>query len=91
MNKQEFVEQVAFASNLTKAQAKAAVDGVITSIEAALRDGNPVVLMGFGTFEVVKRPARTGRNPQTGEPVQIAESKSIKFRAGSSLKKAVRP
>lgn len=91
MNKQQLIEHVAFASDLTKAQAKAAVDGITSVIEDALSNGEPVVLMGFGTFEVTERPARIGRNPTTGAALDIAASKGVKFRAGTALKKAVRP
>ena len=89
MNKTELVDSVAEASGLTKADAARAVDGVISSITGALRSGDTVALTGFGTFEVRSRAARTGRNPKTGEALQIAASKAPGFKAGKALKDAV--
>ncbi len=89
MNKADLVDSVAEASGLTKADAARAVDGVISSITGALRSGDTVALTGFGTFEVRSRAARTGRNPKTGEALQIAASKAPGFKAGKALKDAV--
>lgn len=89
MNKQELIDAVAFASDLPKAVAKKAVEAVTAVIETAMTEGQSVTITGFGTFEVATRSARIGRNPATGAPVDIAESKSVKFRAGKNLKEAV--
>lgn len=91
MNKQELIDQVSVVSGLNKAQSKLAIDSVTAVIEASLAEGEPVVLVGFGSFEVTERPARIGRNPSTGVAMDIPASKGIKFRAGTALKKAVRP
>ncbi|MGD1523985.1 HU family DNA-binding protein [Vibrio owensii] len=89
MNKTELVAQVQEKGELTKAQASKAVDAVFSSITDALRDGDNVQLIGFGTFEVRTRAARTGRNPKTGEEIQIAESKNVALKAGKQLKDAL--
>ena len=89
MNKNEFIEAVAGASDLSKADAGRAVDAVIASVTKALKGGDSVTLVGFGTFEVRKRGARTGRNPRTGEAINIAASNNPAFKAGKALKDAV--
>ncbi len=89
MNKNELVASVATASGLSKADAGRAVDGVIGAITGALKSGGDVRIVGFGTFSVANRKATTGRNPRTGEPIQIKASKMPKFKAGSPLKDAV--
>ncbi|THB65874.1 MAG: HU family DNA-binding protein [Gammaproteobacteria bacterium] len=89
MNKSELVEAVAQSSELTKAAAAKAVDGVIEAITTALKEGDQVTLIGFGTFLVRERAARTGRNPRTGEEIQIAASNVPSFKAGKALKDAV--
>ncbi len=89
MNKNELVTSVAEASGLSKADAGRAVDGVIGSITGALKSGGDVRIVGFGTFSVANRKATTGRNPRTGEPIQIKASKMPKFKPGSPLKEAV--
>ena len=89
MNKNELVASVAEASGLSKADAGRAVDGVIGSITDALKSGGDVRIVGFGTFSVANRKATTGRNPRTGEPIQIKASKMPKFKPGSPLKDAV--
>ena len=89
MNKNELVASVAEASGLSKADAGRAVDGVIGSITGALKSGGDVRIVGFGTFSVANRKATTGRNPRTGEPIQIQASKMPKFKPGSPLKEAV--
>ncbi len=89
MNKAEFVEAVAAKSDMSKTDAASAVDAVLDSVADALKQGNQVTLVGFGTFLVRKREARTGRNPRTGEPLEIAASNVPSFKAGKALKDAV--
>lgn len=89
-NKQELVDSVAKATGLTKKDAVASVDAVFASIEAALKKGEKVQLIGFGNFEVRDRAARKGRNPQTGEEIKIAASKVPAFKPGKALKDAVK-
>lgn len=89
MNKNDLVAAVADASDLTKADAAKAVDAVFDTITGSLQGGSDVRLVGFGTFSVVNRKATTGRNPRTGETIQIAASKQPKFKAGKGLKDAV--
>jgi DNA-binding protein HU-beta len=90
MTKSEFVDQVASKSGLSKKDAGTAVDAVLNSLEDALRSGDEVSFTGFGKFHVAQRGAREGRNPRTGETMQIAASKVPRFTAGSGLKKAVK-
>ena len=89
MNKNDLVASVAEQTGLSKADATKAVDSVFDSITAALKTGDEVRLVGFGTFVVSKRAASEGRNPRTGEKIQIAASKQPKFKAGKGLKDAV--
>ena len=89
MNKNDLVSAVADAAGLTKADAGRAVDGVFESITSALKSGGDVRIVGFGTFSVAQRAATTGRNPRTGETIQIKASKQPKFKAGAPLKDAV--
>ena len=89
MNKSELVEAVAAATNSSKSEAQASVDAVINAITDALKKGDKVSLTGFGTFEVRNRAARTARNPQTGEAIQVKASKAPAFKAGKALKDAV--
>jgi DNA-binding protein HU-beta len=89
MNKNDLVSAVADAAGLSKADAARAVDAVFDSITKALKKGGEVRLVGFGTFSVAKRAARTGRNPQTGATIKIKASKQPKFKAGAALKEAV--
>jgi len=89
MNKSDLVAAVAEASNLSKADATTATDAVFDTITAALKDGDNIQLTGFGAFSVSDRAAREGRNPSTGETIQIAASKQAKFKAGKGLKDAV--
>ena len=89
MNKNDLIASVAHSSELTKADAGRAVDAVFASIEGALKGGDEVRIVGFGTFSVAHRAATTGRNPRTGETIQIAASKQPKFKAGAPLKEAV--
>ncbi len=90
MNKVELINAVAAKTGFSKKDADKAVNAVIGSIEDALKAGEKVQLIGFGTFEVKERAARTGRNPQTGAAVEIAASKVPAFKAGAALKKALK-
>lgn len=90
MNKSELVDAVAAAADISKASAGNAVDAVIDSITAALKDGDQVSLVGFGTFKTSDRAAREGRNPRTGETIKIAASRVPTFKAGKALKDAVK-
>ncbi|NFA03601.1 HU family DNA-binding protein [Weissella cibaria] len=89
-NKQELVNDVATTTGLTKKDATAAVDAVFASIQDTLAKGDKVQLIGFGNFEVRTRAARKGRNPQTGEEIEIAASKIPAFKPGKALKDAVK-
>lgn len=89
MNKSDLIDQIAASTDISKAAAGRALDATIDSITDALKDGEQVVLVGFGTFQVKDRAARTGRNPRTGETIQIKASKSPGFKAGKVLKDAV--
>ena len=89
-NKQELVTDVATATGLTKKDATAAVDAVFASIQDTLAKGEKVQLIGFGNFEVRHRAARKGRNPQTGEEIEIAASKIPAFKPGKALKDAIK-
>ena len=90
MTKQEFVDAVAAKAELSKKDATAAVDAVLSTIEDTLKGGDEVSFTGFGKFSVSERGAREGRNPRTGESMTIAASKVPRFSAGSALKKAVK-
>ncbi len=89
MNKGDLIEVVADDAGLSKADATRAVDALIGAVTKALKSGNDVSLVGFGTFAVKNRAARQGRNPRTGETIQIAASKVPGFKAGKALKDAV--
>jgi DNA-binding protein HU-beta len=89
MNKSELVDAVANAANLSKADAGRAVDAVVNSITSALKKGQQVSVVGFGTFSVKHRAARAGRNPRTGETIKIQASNVPGFKAGKALKDAV--
>jgi nucleoid DNA-binding protein len=89
MNKGDLINEVAKVVS-TKKEAQEAVDCVFSSITNALKKGDAVTVVGFGTFKVTKRKARKGRNPQTGEEIKIKASKAPKFTSGKSLKEAVR-
>jgi DNA-binding protein HU-beta len=89
MNKNDLVGVVAENAKVTKAQAAEAVDALFDAITGALKAGDEVRLVGFGTFVVSKRKASTGRNPATGEPLKIAASNQAKFRPGKGLKDAL--
>jgi DNA-binding protein HU-beta len=89
MNKNDLISQVAGDSGLSKADATKAVDAVLDNIAGSLSNGGEVRLVGFGTFSVTHRKATTGRNPRTGESIQIKASNQPKFKAGKALKDAV--
>lgn len=89
MNKAELIEAMASESGLSKADAKKALDSFIDVTSNALKKADRVALVGFGSFSVSKRNARTGRNPQTGKEIQIPEKNVIKFKAGAELSDAV--
>ena len=89
MNKSELIQAIAEQTSLSKADAKNALNATLTSIQSSLAKGESVVLTGFGNFEVRQRAARTGRNPKTGEAVDIKASKAPAFKAGKVLKEAV--
>ncbi len=89
MNKSELVAHIATSAGLTKAQATAALQAFETSVIDTLANGGEVTLIGFGTFKVTDRAARTGRNPKTGEEIQIVASKVPTFKAGKAFKEAM--
>ena len=89
MNKAQLVDAIAAEAKLTKVDAKKALDAFVNSTSKALKKGDRVALVGFGTFSVAKRAARTGRNPQTGKAIKIAAKKVAKFSVGAELKKLV--
>jgi len=91
MNKAEFIEAVAGAADLSRADAGRAVDAMVSVITNALKKGDSVTLVGFGTFDVRKRAARTGRNPRTGAEIQIPERVAVKFAAGKALGDTLHP
>jgi len=90
MTKAELIDKMTQDAGTTKAQAGKALDSLIDGIKKSLKKGNKVTLVGFGTFSVAKRKARTGRNPQTGEKIKIKASKNPKFTAGKAFKDAVK-
>lgn len=89
MNKAELIDAVAAAADISKAAAARSVDTVLEVITESLKSGNAVTLVGFGTFNTRRREARTGRNPRTGEPIQIGASNLAVFKAGKALKDAL--
>jgi DNA-binding protein HU-beta len=89
VNKTELIDAIAASADLPKAAAGRALDAMVDAITAALQKNDQVVLVGFGTFAVKDRAARTGRNPQTGKPIEIAAAKIPSFRPGKALKDAV--
>ncbi|HKK10370.1 MAG TPA: HU family DNA-binding protein [Bacteroidales bacterium] len=89
MNKAELIEAIASKADLTKADAKKALDAFIDATSDTLKKGDRVALVGFGSFSVAKRAARTGRNPKTGEEMQIPAKKVVKFKPGAELAKIV--
>lgn len=89
MNKGEFVEKIREKTGFTVKQSESAYKAFVETVIEGLRDGEKISLTGFGTFDIGERPAREGRNPQTGETIQIAASKSPRFKAGKGFKDAV--
>ena len=89
MNKADLVEKIAAAQGISKTAAGGAIDTIVSSVTGALKKGNRVALVGFGTFAVSQRKARNGRNPQTGGAIKIPARKVVKFNAGVELKKAI--
>ena len=85
MNKAELIDAIANESGLSKADSKKALDAFVSATSAALKENDRISLVGFGSFSVSERAARTGRNPQTGKEIQISSKKVIKFKAGSDL------
>jgi DNA-binding protein HU-beta len=90
MNKAELVDSIAAEAKISKADAKRALDAFITSTAKALKKGDRVALVGFGSFSISKRSARTGRNPQTGKEIKIPAKKVVKFKAGADLSSKVK-
>ncbi|MDZ5601760.1 HU family DNA-binding protein [Pseudomonas sp. RP23018S] len=89
MNKSELIDAIAASADIPKNTAGKALDAVLESVTGALKQGDDVVLVGFGTFTVKERAERTGRNPQTGNPIKISAAKVPNFKAGKGLKDAV--
>ena len=89
MNKAQLIDAIAADSGLTKADAKKALDAFVKATAGALKKGDRVALVGFGSFSISDRSARTGRNPQTGKPITIAAKKVVKFKPGSDLNDSV--
>jgi nucleoid DNA-binding protein len=89
MNKSELIDAIAAKTGSSKADAARSLDGTLEAITDALKEGEQVVLVGFGTFKISHRAARTGRNPQTGETIEIKASNSVSFKTGKSLKEEV--
>ncbi|WP_371322780.1 HU family DNA-binding protein [Dechloromonas sp. ZY10] len=89
MNKTELIDQIATSAEISKAAAARALDATVEAVKTALKNGDTVNLIGFGTFYVGERAARTGRNPRTGKTLEIKAAKSPKFRAGKGLKDAI--
>jgi DNA-binding protein HU-beta len=89
MNKAELIDAIANESGLSKADAKKALDAFVNATSAALKGGDKISLVGFGTFDVSKRSERNGRNPKTGEVITIAAKNTVRFKAGSDLSNSV--
>ncbi len=89
MNKAELIDAIASKASLSKADAKKALDAFVDTTGEALKKGDRVALVGFGSFAIAERGARTGRNPQTGQPITIQAKKVVKFKAGSDLASSV--
>ncbi len=89
MNKGDLINKIAEDANLTKSQASEAVNTILSSIGETLKDGDKVSLVGFGTFSISHREARTGRNPQTGKAIKIAAKNVVKFKPGKELSESV--
>lgn len=89
MNKAELIEKMAIRAGITKAAAGVSLEAALGTISDSVTAGEPVAISGFGTFEIGNRAARTGRNPLTGEPVQIAAKRAVKFKPSKALKESV--
>ena len=89
MNRSELIEAIAASADIPKAAASRALDAMVESVTDSLKKGESVSLVGFGTFAIKERAARTGRNPQTGQPIEISAAKVPSFKAGKALKDAV--
>ena len=89
MNKSELIDAIAASADIPKAAASRALDAMVESVTETLKKGDSVSLVGFGTFSVKERAARTGRNPQTGQPIEISAAKVPSFKAGKALKDSV--
>ena len=89
MNKSDLIEEIAQAAEVSKSAAERAIDALVAAVKKSLRKGEDVTLVGFGTFHVAKRRARTGRNPRTGEALAIKAGSVPRFRAGKALKDAI--
>ncbi|MGQ7249617.1 nucleoid-associated protein HU-beta [Halomonas sp. V046] len=89
MNKSELIDAIAASADIPKAAASRALDAMVDSVTDSLKNGDSVSLVGFGTFTVKERAARTGRNPQTGQPIEISAAKVPSFKAGKALKDSV--
>jgi len=89
MNKMELIDAIAKSADITKSDAGKALNGMVEAISAALSSGDSITLIGFGTFSVTERSARTGRNPSTGKEIKIAAKKVAKFKPGKALSEAV--
>lgn len=90
MNKAQLIDAIAKEAKLSKAASSKALDATINTISKSLKKGEGVILVGFGSFSIAKRAARTGRNPQTGKAIKIAAKKVAKFKAGAALAKSVK-
>ena len=89
MSKQDLIDAIASETGLTKVDSKKALEGFLSAITGSLKKGDNVALVGFGTYKVTERAARTGRNPQTGKVLQIAAKKVVSFKAGKELSESV--
>ena len=89
MNKQELIDAIAKESKLSKATSKKALESLTKTVKKTLKKGDKVILVGYGTFSVVKRAARMGKNPRTGAAIKIPAKKAVKFKAGAELAQAV--
>lgn len=89
MNKSQLIDAIAAEAGISKVQAKKALDAFVNVTGNCLKSGDKIALVGFGAFSVVDKPARTGRNPRTGQSIQIAAKKTVKFKAGADLNKVI--
>ncbi|HEX3007505.1 MAG TPA: HU family DNA-binding protein [Bacteroidales bacterium] len=89
MNKQELIDAIAAESGLSKKDSKEALDALVKTVGETLKKGDNISLVGFGSFTVIQKAARTGKNPQTGKPIQIAAKKAVKFKPGKELSEGV--